>query len=139
MKKHAAISHHSGGRHAYLPIKSPTANATAAQSNGARAAGDIAAICAAPRRLPRAVKCLACCSAGARTDVYPVGKVAVFLSCTSAAFVVGPSFVYLRVLCRWILFSNLVFLRVPSRPLWLDFFFYPRSRQWLVFLRVPSC
>jgi hypothetical protein len=94
MKKHAATSHQSGGRHAYLPINSPRANAIAAHSKGARAAGDIAAICAGPPRLPKAVKCLTRRNAGAKAGVDTVGKVGL------------SSFVYLRALCGWIVLSN---------------------------------
>jgi hypothetical protein len=91
MKKHAAISHQSGGRHAYLPINSPRANASAAHSKGARAAGDIAAIFAGPARLSKAVNGLARCNAGAKADVDIVGKVVWFPSCTFVPFVVDYS------------------------------------------------
>src|SRR5437763_15800580 len=92
MKKHAAISHQSGGCQAYLPIKSPRAKASAAQSKGARAAGDIAAICVGTARLPKAVKCLARCNASAKAGVDPVGKVVGFPSCSFVPFVVGLFF-----------------------------------------------
>lgn len=86
MKKHAAISHQIGGRHAYLPIKSPRANASAAQSKGARATSEIAAICVGTARLSKVVNCLARCDAGAKAGVD--GKVVGFPSCTFGPFVV---------------------------------------------------
>ena len=39
MKQHAAAIHQAGGRHAYLPIQIPAANAIAAQKRGSRGEG----------------------------------------------------------------------------------------------------